>query len=341
LTNSQKKYYYNCIFCIIPDLKIMLDSLDAKILYNLDLDSSVPFSKLSKELKVPNETLVFRIKRLRDNGYIKNFITTINVSQLNTFYYKFFFKFHQRSDKIDEEIIAYLKQSPAIAYLANLEGRYDLTFLVVARGIKDLQEFLIPFRARFGSHILEQEILTMTGVHRFNFRFFLPAGGISKHTEYPQELVDPKIKDIDYQIITSVARNSRITDTELGEKLGLHPNVVRYHVTNLKKKKIFGSPVLDLSFAKFGVSQYQVNYSLKNQERISKMINAALAFTQATFATVTLGKYDLALEFVTQNVQELRSIVNELNAAFADDINSHEVFVMQEHSINWYPKRPK
>ncbi len=319
----------------------MLDDLDKKILYHLDMDSSAPFLTLGKTLKVPNETIAFRVRRLVSAGYIKHFITTINVSKLNTFYYKFFYKFHKRTAESDSEVVGYLRQNPSIAYLASLEGRYDLTFLVVAQGIADLSEFLVPFKAKFGENILEQEILTMTGVHRFNMRFFVDQASTLKHSQYPEQLAEPNLKDLDYQVITLLARNSRMTHTELASALHVEPNVARYHVNKLKKAGIFGSRVLELDFAKFGAAQYQVNFSLKNHDSMAQIIERASQSKQATFATVTLGKYDLALEFAVQSVKELRDLVNELNASFPGNIISHEVFAMQEHGINWFPQEPK
>src|SRR3989344_6710362 len=148
-----------------------LDLLDQKIIYELDLDSSQSFLDLGKKLEEPNETIAFRIKRLQKNGYIKNFITTINTSNLNCFYYKFFFKFQKTTSEIDARIMEYLALCKGIAYIAHLDGRFDCTVLILAQGMRDLKNFLVPFKEKFGEYILEQEILTLTQTHRFNFRF--------------------------------------------------------------------------------------------------------------------------------------------------------------------------
>ena len=118
-----------------------LDLLDQKIVYELDLNSSQSFLDLGKKLEEPNETIAFRVKRLLKNGYIKNFITTINISNLNSFYYKFFFKFQKTKPEIDDKIMEYLVSCRGIAYLAKLDGRYDVTFLVLSQGIRDLYNF--------------------------------------------------------------------------------------------------------------------------------------------------------------------------------------------------------
>ena len=185
-----------------------LDLIDQKILYELDLNSSQSFLHLAQKVDIPNETVAFRVKRLQKNGYIKNFLTTINTSNLNSFYYKFFFKFQKTIPKIERDIIDHLRSYHGIAYLARLEGRFDCTFLVLAEKIQDLYAFLIPFKEKFGEYILEQEILTMTSTHRFNFRFFYE-GGKLLHTEYPEELKKPEIDTLDYAIITTLAKNSR------------------------------------------------------------------------------------------------------------------------------------
>ena len=70
---------------------VELDLLDKKILFELDLDSRLPVTQLAKKVRASKETVNFRLKKLVDNGYIKNFITTIYTSHLNQFYYKLFY----------------------------------------------------------------------------------------------------------------------------------------------------------------------------------------------------------------------------------------------------------
>ena len=313
-----------------------LDLIDQKILYELDLKSSQSFLDLAQKVDIPNETVAFRIKRLQKNGYIKNFLTTINVSKLNSFYYKFFFKFQKTIPTIEKEITTYLRSYHGIAYLAALEGRYDCTFLVLAQGISDLYAFLVPFKEKFGEYILEQEILTMTSVHRFNFRFFYENGKLL-HSHYPEELKKPEIDDLDYAIITTLAKNSRENLSKIAKINKVHPNVIRYRIKNLKKTEILGSSVLDIDFKKFGVLQYQVDFTLKNQSNVQKIIDAVSLLPETTFATVTLGKYDLAVEFAVKNRESLKRILDRIKVEFSNTIISQDIFEMEEYRVNWFP----
>jgi len=313
-----------------------LDLIDQKILYELDLNSSQSFLDLAKKVDIPNETVAFRVKRLQKNGYIKNFITTINTSNLNRFYYKFFFKFQKTVPKIERDIINYLRSYMGIAYLAKTEGRFDCTFLVLAESIQDLYDFLIPFKEKFGEYILEQEIMTMTSTHRFNFRFFYE-GGKLLHTEYPEKLRETDIDELDYAIITALAKNSRASLQEMAKANKVHPNVVRYRIKKLKKAQVLGSSVLDIDFKKFGVEQYQIAFVLKNQKSVKEIINFVAPIPESTFATVSLGKYDLAVEFAVRNREALKVILDRIKNQFSQTIVSQDVFSLDEYIVNWFP----
>ncbi|MDP7179993.1 MAG: Lrp/AsnC family transcriptional regulator [Candidatus Woesearchaeota archaeon] len=313
-----------------------LDLIDKKILYELDLNSRISFKELGKKLNIAKETASFRVKRLVKNGYIKNFITTILTSNLNRFYYKLFFKFHKTTPEIDKEIIEFIRNNKTTAYLASLEGRYDVIFLILSKDMRDLYSFLVPFREKFGEYVSEQEILTMPEVHKFNFRFFYENGKLL-HTKYPVELSEPKIDNLDYIIIKTLAKNSRTNLIEIAQITKTETNVVKYRIKKLKQANIIGTHVLDINIEKFGLQQFQISYSLKNLTSINKIIEFVSQIPQSTFATVTLGKYDLAVEFAVKNGKELREIMNNIKTQFADEINDHEVFIMEEHKINWFP----
>ncbi len=316
-----------------------LDLQDRKILYELDRDSRVSFKELGKKLRISKETAAFRVKRLVKEGYVKNFLTTIHVSNLNRFYYKLFYKFHKTTPTIDAEIVKFISGYKSIAYFAGLEGRYDVTFLVLARDFHDLYHFLVPFREKFGAYILEQEILTLTSTHRFNFRFFFEGESELIHTKYSETLTEPDIDETDYRIVLNLAKNSRTPLVELAKITGTETNVVKYRIKKLVKVGILGAKVLDVDFEKFGFQQVQVDFSLKDHSVTEKLIEFIAQNPKSTFATITLGKYDLAAEFAVENVKELRKILGHIKEKFSQDIINMDIFTMQEHIVNWFPYR--
>ncbi len=314
-----------------------LDLLDKKILYELDLDSRAPISKIAKAVNASKETVNFRIKRLIKNNFIKGFITTLFTSNLNRFYYKLFYKFHKTTPEIDNKIIEFIRDYKKTAWFGSFEGPYDLAFLILSKSIYDLDNFLIEFRNLFGEYILEQEIHTMTSVHRFNLKFFYHSNKIL-HTKYPKILKEPDIDKIDYKIIRNLANNSRMPIVELAKKLKIDPSTVIYRIKKLKQNKILGTHTLAINFDKFNMQHFQIDFKLKNNNSINKIINYFSIHKNATFATVTLGKYDLAVELVVKDNKELREILDDLKKRYVAEIIDHDTFlIIKEYNVSWFP----
>ncbi len=319
------------------DVNHTLDLIDRKIVYELDLNSSISFKALGKKLHIAKETIGYRIKQLIKNGYIKHFLTTINISHLGFFYYKLFYKFHKTTPAIDKEIVKFIQEYGSIAYFASLQGRYDVNFLILSKNMNDLSDFLILFREKFGSYILEQEILTVTSVQRFNLRFFYDAGDFLS-TKYSGRLHEAPVLDrLDYFILHERAKNSRVQLLELAHKGNTTVPTIKSHLKKLSSLGILGNAVIAIDFEKFGMQFIQIYFSLKNHSVIEKLINYVAPFKQILFADVMLGKYDLALELVAKNPRELTEIINAIKERFSDDITTYDIFILEEHEINWFP----
>jgi len=43
------------------------------------------------------------------------------------------------------------------------------------------------------------------------------------------------------------------------------------------------------------------------------------------------------IEFAVQNVKELRAILNDIKEKFSEFIVDHDIFMLQEHGILWFP----
>ena len=314
-----------------------LDLLDKKILYELDLNSRQPISELAKKVRSSRETVNFRLNRLIKNGYIKKFVTTLYTSNLNRFYYKLFYKFYKITPNIEKQIIEFISKYSKTAWFGTFEGPYDLAFLIIAKSLYDLNNFLIEFRKLFGDYILEQEIHTLTSVHRFNLKFFHQSKK-TLHTQYPQELKDTKLDDIDKEIIKELANNSRVPVISLAQKLKVDSGTITHRIRSLKENKIIGTYTLSVDFDKFKMQHFQINFKLRNHESINKIINFFSTHPNATFATVAFGKYDLAIELVVNNNMELKSIIDNFKNLYSSEILDHDTFLItKEYGITWYP----
>jgi Lrp/AsnC family leucine-responsive transcriptional regulator len=57
---------------------IKLDLKDRKILYELDLDARQPLTRIGKKVGLSKDVVSYRMKKLQDEGIIKNYYTVID-----------------------------------------------------------------------------------------------------------------------------------------------------------------------------------------------------------------------------------------------------------------------
>jgi DNA-binding Lrp family transcriptional regulator len=132
---------------------VELDELDKKIIAILQEDSRVPFTKISDILKVPDTTVHFRVRKLRENNVIKAFTVSIPPSSLG---YETFALVRisvgghiipSISIKRAEEITGSLRNNSSIRLLASGEGGTSIYALVVARNNFELDRILSRLRS--------------------------------------------------------------------------------------------------------------------------------------------------------------------------------------------------
>lgn len=316
-----------------------LDIIDKKLLYELDLDSRQSYLQLAKKIKAPKETVNFRLKRLIHEGYIRSFGTVVYVPRLNHYFYRLCYKFHKTTPQEYRAIIKFIEEFPRTAWFGVFEGPYDLGFLIIAKSIYDLDEFLIPFRNQFGDYIRIQEIHVLTSAHRFNLKFFYPEAPRYVDNQYPEEMFEPDVDDKDYQLIKIMSENCRTPLLEIAKALNLDSSTVLHRLKVLKEKKILGTNSLIVNFEKFGIQHLQVYFVLRNNEAINKLIGFFSQQPRAIYANKMIGKYDLSVEMAVKNNFELRQILDSLMEKHSSEIIDHDTFfIVKEYQTNWYPK---
>ena len=102
-----------------------LDVKDRKILYNLDLNSRQSFSQVGKKVGLPKNTVGYRVKKLEEEGIIRNFYTVVDIYNLGYIIMRFHYKFQYTTPKIEEEIVDYfMKEVNFYACKRSVNGHY-------------------------------------------------------------------------------------------------------------------------------------------------------------------------------------------------------------------------
>lgn len=317
--------------------KNKLDQLDKKIIYELDLNTRISSKQIAKKYRVSKETINFRIKRIKEKGYIKSFVTTLNLPLMGMFFYKIYFKFSTISPEILKQITEYLVNYKRTAQILSMEGNIDIQFFMLAKNVNDLNEFIEPFYKKFGKYIEKKLVHIVTAVYRFNIRF-LYDGGEEKTILHNKPPVTPNLDSIDYKIIKEISSNSRTSFIEIAKKLKTSSQFVQYRVKRLVEKNIITSFTLSINYEKLNLEFYHILFRVNDYSVIKKIMEFFKNKKKTIYASETIGEYDCSVELLVKDDKELRKILNELKNLYHGQINAIDVFlVYNEHQHKWFP----
>ena len=77
----------------------VLDLKDKKLLVALSQNSRASHNQLGKAVGISKSGVPYRIKRLRDTGVIRRFLTVVNLSAVGYTTYNVFFKLHAAKEQ--------------------------------------------------------------------------------------------------------------------------------------------------------------------------------------------------------------------------------------------------
>ena len=133
---------------------VKLDLKDKKILFELDFDARMPFSKLSKKVGLSKRSVEYRVKRLAEAGVIKKFCTVTNAHK--------FYHHHscntliafKNAGKVDrEKIFKYLFNHRKGLWVSKGEGSYDILITTYTKTLIEFKKFIEEFNSKFKDKI--------------------------------------------------------------------------------------------------------------------------------------------------------------------------------------------
>jgi len=117
-----------------------IDRLDLKIIRSLSGNARKPFKTIAKEIEVSDATVRKRVKRMVENGIIKQFNLLLDYHKLGRII-KAFIGLRINPQRL-RPLVDHLKENPDIQVLYRTTGNVDLFLEVIFRDMEELNDFL-------------------------------------------------------------------------------------------------------------------------------------------------------------------------------------------------------
>lgn len=320
-------------------VEIKLDLKDKKIIAELSLNARANISDVAKKVGLSKQVVKYRLENLEKREVIEGYYAILNINKLGYLYHRVFIKFKNVNQEKENEIIEFCISHKKIGWVAQLDGDWDLAFIVWARDTAEFKGTFDEVLNKFGNYFDDKLICVSTDIYHLKYKFLL-------NKEDQTELIlggkveETKLDDLDYDITGILTKNARKSLLEIGEELKVHPKVVKYRISNLLKKKIILGFNVKLNHRALGYTHHKVFLNLTNisQENISKLIYYLKSLNSAIYITKAVGIAELEFEVMVKSNEEFHELLRELRYKFSDLIKNYSSFIIYyEPYINYLP----
>jgi DNA-binding Lrp family transcriptional regulator len=319
----------------------MLDSVDRKILYELDLNSRQPVKNIAKKLKLSREVVNYRLKKMIDLKVIRNFTTSISVFKVGSFIVKTYISFIDVSILKEKEIINYLLKDKKIGWIYKVTGKWDLNIIFFGEDLKDFSIFWNDFYSKFGKFIYDKETTV------FEHGEIFPRDFLIENLNYEKKdlsrvfsILDKNysLDDTEKGILKILSKNSRENILFIAKKLNVSTNTVYSKIKKLEKANVISCHTIGINHELLNLNYYKVLLYFKDYTETN--FNKLKSFCKNNSKIWSLSKFvggaDLEFEIFVNNDDELNDVIYKIKE-FKIIKRIEIIKYNKEYIYNFYP----
>lgn len=133
--------------------------------------------------------------------------------------------------------------------------------------------------------------------------------------------------EYDLRLLELLAENARLTNRELGEKLGLHAGSISRRVASLQERGIIERFTVDINYEKLGLgSEGLLVIDLTKNLEMKEIRERLKMFPNLTYVAAIIGRHDLHIGVVAKNPNEFvmtaRRVMDALGSAHVESYHA-------------------
>ena len=318
-----------------------LDLKDRKILYELDLNCRQSNTQIGKKVGLKKDVVAYRIKRMQDDGVIKNFWTVINTFKLGYNVFRIYVNFHYVSTQIKNEIIQYFTSYKNAWAVASVKGPIDLDIIIWVKNIYEFYNFWDKTLEKYEDYFVKYTISIYIQAVGYKKSYLL--GGTNKSVNKMYDTTcdgtSVIIDEIDYKLLNELAINARIPLIDLAEKIGISSQTINYRIKNLIDRGVIQAFRVNIDRSKLGLQLFKIDIFLKEYKQRKNIIKYLDEKGYLECLNVATGWSDIEPEIVVEDMDKLINLMEEINHKFPNVIRKLDYCIMTEvHKERWVPE---
>lgn len=316
---------------------MMLDSLDRRILYEMDVNARQPISILARKIHVSRNVLLYRIKRLKKEGIIKDSFAEINSIALGYKTFRIFIKIGNCDPDERKRLDAFLLSQKKLTWFSRVLGEWDIDVLFTAKDIEDFETFRRDLFLSFNSVIKKSQISLLSRIYCYHRDYLIgkERKDVVRKVLGPSKYIpDPK----DEEILCLLTEDGAMSALEISKRTSLSVNTVIKRVRNLEQENIILSYRAFIDTNRLGYQYFKVHLFLRDYSQ-KDMIALRHFLESKSYVVYTdhyIGGADFEIELHLKTENEYTCFMDSLLEKFGRIIDDHQLIKFYEELLFRY-----
>lgn len=316
-----------------------LDSIDKKIIYELDKNARTPLKQIAKAIRSNRSVVAYRLKKLETSGIIRGYFTEINNTALGLTGFRVFFKYKNYDKSFEEELIAELLKDQRIAWCFTVKGRWDLDVIYWCKDRFEFYDAIKAIKLKFNHFIDRMEVSTIVDILHFPKSYLIckKRDGVGAKKLGRSKYV---INEAERKLLHAIAFDARKDILEISRELGMSINTVKKYLKRLLKNEVILGfrPFVDIN--RIGYNYFKVHLDLHNYgDKDLKSIITFLEYdSNIVYLDFYIGGADIEIEYHTEDEGHVYEKLDDLRSRFGRFIRSYFIIKFdKEYVVRYMP----
>ncbi len=314
-----------------------LDLLDKKILNCLNENVRASYTEIARKVRSSKEVVNYRVKRLIDEGIIKEFVTIFG---LGYWAYKLLIQFEKITPDEEREIINYLIKHSNINWITPCSGNWDLVFAIMAKDPAHFDLILRDVLTQIGKYLQNYKTSVSIGSQAFGHTYLL--GSTNETKKIKRNIIGQLDFDTKDKMIARILhKNARSKITDISSQTKIPVDTIKYRIKKMEKNSIIKRYRLILDPSKLGYNRYEIFIRCINLDDavIRKFKEYARKNPNIEFMGRCVGSWDIEFTTHFKSNEELRDFVLEVKKEFGEFIKHFEsVTLFETFNYVYFPE---
>jgi len=322
---------------------VKIDLKDRRIIYELALNARQSASKIAKKVGLSPQLVEYKIKRLEKLKVITGYYTCIDISKIGYSIFKIYLKLQNLDEEKENDMIKNLKDNPNITWVGKCDGPWDMYLVIWSKNVFQFNDIFTEINNKYSFYFSKKSIIANTKVLQFMRKYLAPSKDQIDYSkiEWAGEISEEILDKTDFQILLTISQNARMSDSEIGKKLGISRKVVAYHIKKLIEKKIIYAfkPFLNGDLLNFKTYKLFLTIQSLTPDKEKKLVSFLNQHPNVIELVYCMGNWEIEMDIESPSIDVNHDLIRQLRNKFTDVVREVEtMLIYKSYKYDYLPE---